>query len=62
MHKMEQRNRIEMENKCFFIINAELDRKLSVWPKSEDEFLPSFDSALTDQEVCFPFRFSMLTD
>ena len=32
--------------------------KYAVGPRvSEDNFVPSFDSALTDQEVCFPFRF-----
>ena len=50
-------NKMEMENKCVSIVNAELDRKLSSWPESEDDFLPSFDSAFTDQDVCFPFRF-----
>ena len=43
-----------MENKCVSILYAELNRKLS--SESEDDFLP-FDSALTDQEVCFPIRF-----
>ena len=33
-----------------------LNRKLSR-PKSEDNFLPSFESALTNQEVCFSFIF-----
>ena len=46
-----------MENKCVSILYAELNRKLTSWPKSEDDFLASFDSALTDQEVCFQFRF-----
>ena len=46
-----------MENKCVSILYAELNKKLSSWSKSEDDFLPSFDSALTDQEACFPFRF-----
>ena len=46
-----------MENKCVSIFYEELNRKLSSWPKSEDDFLPSFASALTDQEVCFPFTF-----
>ena len=45
-----------MENKCVSIFYAGLNRKLSSWPRSEDDFLPTLDSALTDQEVCFPFR------
>ena len=46
-----------MENKCVSIFYAELNRKLISWPRSEDDFLLSFDSAFTDQEVCFPFTF-----
>ena len=46
-----------MENKCVSILFAELNRKLRSWLRSEDDFLPSFDSALTELEVCFPFRF-----
>ena len=46
-----------MENKYVSTFYAELNGKLSKWLKSEEDFLPSFDSALTDQEVCFPFRF-----
>ena len=46
-----------MENKYDFILYAELNNKLSSWFKSEDDFLPSFDSALTDQEACFSFIF-----
>ena len=42
--------------KCVSIFYAGLNRKLSTWPKSEDDFHPTYDSALTDQEVCFPFR------
>ena len=45
-----------MENKCVSIVYAELNTKFISWPKSEDDFLPTLDSALTDQEVCFPFR------
>lgn len=44
------------------ISNAELERKLSSWPKSEDSFLPSFYSAINDKVVCFPFIFWLLTD
>ena len=40
-----------MENKRVSILYAELDGKLSRWPKSEYDFLPSFDSELNDQEV-----------
>ena len=46
-----------MENKCVSILYAELNKKLSSWSKSEDDFLPSFDYALTDQEACFTYRF-----
>ena len=46
-----------MENKCVSIFYAELSRKLISWPKIEDDFLPSFGSALTDHEVYFPFMF-----
>ena len=46
-----------MENKCVSKINSELDRKLSSLSKSEDNFFPSYDSALTDREAWFPFRF-----
>ena len=45
-----------------FLFYAELNRKFSSWPKSEDDFLPSFDFELTDREVCFPFPFWMLVD
>ena len=48
---------MEMENNCVSVLYAELNRKLISWPMSEDDFLPSYDSALTDQEVCFPFRY-----
>ena len=46
-----------MENKGVSILYAELNKKISSCSKSEDDFLPSFDSALTYQEACFPFRF-----
>ena len=63
--KWESKEQINTPNKqningkqmCNTIVYAEINRKLWSWPKSEDEFFPSFDSALNDQEVCFPFRF-----
>ena len=45
-----------MENKCVSIFYAELNKKLSSWSKSEDDFLPSFDSALTDHQVHLGFE------
>ena len=35
-----------MENKCDSVLYAELNKKLSSW--RVDDFLPSFDSVLTD--------------
>ena len=34
-----------MENKCVSVLYADQKRKLSSWPRSEDDFFPSFDSA-----------------
>ena len=35
-----------METKCVSTFYAELNIKLISWPKSEEDFLPSFDSAV----------------
>ena len=38
---------------------AELNRRVSSWPKRDNDIIPSFDSELTDQEVCFPGNFKV---